>query len=683
MKRIITVLALALGIHSSFAQNVEFEKANFKEGKEGLKEARQNIKLGDEQYILGPTRYKTALTFYVKANEFNPNNALLNYKLGDCYLSSSYKLKALDHFKKALDLNPLIFPDLFYKLGRSYHLHMDWANAKKFYNQYKLTLKSSEKEMLAEVDKRLAECDNGIELMKKPVRVFIDNVGKSLNSVYPDYVPVISADEDVMMFTSRRPETTGGGIAEDINEPFEDIYISYRFNEKWTAPKNIGAPINTEDHDATVGLSPDGQTLLVYMGKKKGGGDIYECKLEGEKWSKPERMPKPINSDSHEPSASLSYDGKTIFFVSNRDGGIGDHDIYMSTKDAKGKWDKAVNLGPVINTKYDEDGVFIMADGKTLYFSSQGHNSMGGYDIFKSEFENGRWSTPVNLGYPINTADDDVFFVLSASGKHGYYASVKSDAVGEKDLYMITFLGPEKQLVLNTEDNLLASVVAPVSETVIAPTVALTTAKVTILKGIVMDFGTLAPLEASLELTDNTSNSSVAQFKSNSKSGKYLVSLPSGKNYGLSVKADGYLFHSENFDIPESAAYKEVTLDVKLKKVEVGSTIVLKNIFFDFDKATLRPESTAELERLTKLLNDNPTIKIEISGHTDNKGAAQYNLTLSDNRSKSVVDYLVSKGISADRLTWKGYGLTKPIATNDTDEGRQLNRRTEFKIMSK
>lgn len=683
MKNIFTVLAICVGCSLGFSQSVEFEKDNFKDNKDGLKEAKQNLKLGDEQYALGPTRYKTALTYYVKANEFNPNNASLNYKLGDCYLNSSYKLKALEHFKKALVLDANVAPDLHYKLGRAFHLHMDWANAKKYYNLYKSSIKPSEKETIAEIDKRLQECDNGIELMKNPVRVFIDNVGKSLNSMYPDYVPVISADEDVMMFTSRRPETTGGGIAEDINEPFEDIYISYRFNDKWTAPKNIGAPINTEDHDATVGLSPDGQTLLVYMGKKKGGGDIYECKLEGEKWSKPERMPKPINSDAHEPSASLSYDGKTIYFVSNREGGIGEHDIYMSTKDAKGKWDKAVNLGPVINTKYDEDGVFMMADGKTLYFSSQGHNSMGGYDIFKTTYENGKWSTPVNLGYPINTADDDVFFVLSASGKHGYYASVKNDAVGEKDLYMITFLGPEKPMVLNTEDNLLASVAAPVSESFVAPAVELTTAKVTILKGIVMDFGTLAPLEANLELTDNTTNSSVAQFKSNSKSGKYLVSLPSGKNYGLSVKADGYLFHSENFDIPESAAYKEVNLDVKLKKVEVGSTIVLKNIFFDFDKATLRTESTAELERLIKLLNDNPTLKIEISGHTDNRGAAQYNLTLSDNRSKSVVDYLVAKGISKDRLTWKGYGLTKPIATNDTDEGRQLNRRTEFKILSK
>jgi outer membrane protein OmpA-like peptidoglycan-associated protein len=287
------------------------------------------------------------------------------------------------------------------------------------------------------------------------------------------------------------------------------------------------------------------------------------------------------------------------------------------------------------------------------------------------------------MGYPVNTPDDDVFFVISASGKHGYYASFNSNGYGEKDIYMITFLGLEKPMVMNNEDNLLASLTAPVKETVMAPTVQIKEAQLTILKGVITDDLTKKPLEATIEIIDNLKNEVIASFTSNSSTGKYLVSLPAGRNYGIAVKKENYLFHSENFDIPNTAAYQEVVKDVALKNIAVGSKIILKNIFFDFDKATLRPESTNELERLTKLLNDVPTLKIEISGHTDSKGADAYNKTLSNNRAKAVVEYLIKKGIAADRLTSVGYGEEQPIDTNDTEEGRQMNRRTEFKILSK
>ena len=289
----------------------------------------------------------------------------------------------------------------------------------------------------------------------------------------------------------------------------------------------------------------------------------------------------------------------------------------------------------------------------------------------------------MNLGYPINTPDDDVFFVISASGKHGYYSSIKNDGMGEKDIYRVTFLGPEKPPVLNNEDNLLASLTNPVSETVIEEVIEIRTVALTILKGTVTDALSLQKVEAGIELIDNEKNKIIANFKSNSKTGKYLVSLPAGKNYGLAVKAEGYLFHSENFDIPKTAGYSEVIKDIALKKVAVGSKIVLKNIFFDFDKATLRDESTSELERLTKLLNDVPTLKIEISGHTDSKGADAYNQKLSERRAHAVVNYLVAAGIVEDRLTYKGVGEAEPVATNDTDEGRQENRRTEFKVIAK
>ena len=682
--RKITTLLLILFVTTTVAQNVEFTKDNFKDKKDGLKEAKNNIEKGDDLFKNGSLFYKLALDPYLAAQKFNPNNAMLNYKIGKCYLYSNYKLKSIPYLEKALSLNPNVDPQLHYVLAKAYHLDMQWDKAIQEFKIFQQSLGKGEElaQLKEEAAKHIEECNTGKEMVQHPVRVVIDNVGPEINSQYPDYGPVISADESIMLFTSRRPNTTGGKIDAQINEPFEDIYVSTRRAGKWTTAVNMGPPINTDDHDANSGLSADGQKFLIYIGKNN--GDLYEAELKGSTWSKPEAMNKNINTDFHESSACYSPDGKSVYFVSDKpDGGLGDRDIYVSVKEKKDKWGKAVNLGNVINTKYGEEGCFMHPDGKTLYFSSQGHKTMGGYDIFKSVYENGKWSEPENLGYPINTPDDDVFFVVSASGKHGYYSSVSANGYGEKDIYVVTFLGPEKKMILNNEDNLLASLAAPIKETVIAPVVEVKNASLTILKGVITDALTTKPLEATIELIDNQKNEVVASFTSNSATGKYLVSLPAGKNYGIAVKKEGYLFHSENFDIPVSAAFQEVVKDIALKNVAVGTKIILKNIFFDFDKATLRPESTNELQRLIALLTDVPTLKIEISGHTDAKGAADYNQKLSQNRAKAVVDYLVKAGIVSDRLTFVGYGKDQPIATNDTDEGRQLNRRTEFKITSK
>ena len=683
MKQFFVLLVSLVFAELTSAQNVEFTKDNFKDDKDGLKEAKRSLSEGDAFYKQGEVWYKSALPPYLEAYKFNPNNALLNFKIGKSFFNTSFKTKAQPYLEKAIKLDPNVDPQIHYFLGRAYHLNMEWDKAIGEYEEFMKILNVEEAEVIAEdVKKKIQECNNGKELVKHPVRVFIDNCGPEINTKFPEYGALISADESVMIFTSKRDNTTGKEIDMNINEYFEDIYISYKKDGKWSTAVNIGEPINTNGHDATAGLSPDGQTLYTYN-DNNGDGNIYECHLKGTTWTKPDKMNKNIDTDAHETTASLSFDEHTLFFVSTRKGGVGDRDIYYCVKDKKGKWDKAINIGAPINTQYGEEGVFIHPDGKTMYFSSQGHKTMGGYDIFKSTLSNGVWSEPENLGYPINTPDDDVFFAISASGKHGYYSSFNASGYGEKDLYMVTFLGEEKPLVLNNEDNLLASAAEPIKERVIAPVMQIKTAQITILKGVITDEKTGQPLEASIELVDNEKNEVIADFNSNSTSGKYLVSLPSGKNYGIAVKADGYLFHSENFTIPASAAYQEITKDIALKKFDIGSTIVLKNIFFDFDKATLRNESTNELERLTKLLNDMPNLKIEISGHTDNKGSANYNQVLSESRSKSVVDYLVTKGITAGRLTFKGYGLAQPIATNDTEEGRQLNRRTEFKIISK
>lgn len=682
MKKLIYLLVLIAS--SSFAQNVDFTKSNFPDNREGLEQAKDNLDKGDELFSQGISYYKMALEPYLMANSFNPNNAYLNYKIGRCYLFSSTKKKAITYLEKAIQLNSEIEFQSAYYLGWAYQLDSQFDKAITQFTKFTQASGSGAdfKSLQEEAQQQIKECKTGIALVKNPIRVFIDNAGPEVNSKYSDYGPVISADESVMLFTSRREGTTGGAMDPGINEYMEDIYISTKQNKTWTKAVNLGPPINTNDHDANSGLSADGQKFLIY--NASGHGDLYEANLIGDKWGTPQALGKNINSNAHESSACYTPDGKSIYFVSdNPETSIGDRDIYLSTKDASGKWGKAVNLGPTINTPFGEEGVFIHPDGKTMYFSSEGHNTMGGYDIFKSVYENEKWSEPENLGYPVNTPDNDIFFVISASGKHGYYSSYSDNGFGEKDIFLVTFLGPEKPMVLNNEDNLLASIAAPVKEVVLAPTLEIKEAQLTILKGIVSDASTKKPLEATIEIVDNKQNVSIATFTSNSASGKYLVSLPAGKNYGIAVKKDGYLFQSENFDIPSSAAFQQVVKDISLKSVDIGSTIVLKNIFFDNGKATLRAESTNELERLGKLLYDNPTLKIEISGHTDSKGSAELNKKLSDGRAKAVVDYLIGKGITGDRLTYVGYGKDQPIASNDTEDGRQQNRRTEFKIIGK
>ncbi len=665
-------------------KNIEFTKDNFRADKEGLKRANENINEGDRIFETGAYNYKYAISYYLDANSFNPNNDELNYKIGKCYLYSNNKVKSILYLEKALLINPDIKPDLKYLLARGYHLNNEFDKALLQYNAFKAGINPQvNKEEYLEVTKRIEECNAGAILIKNPIRVFIDNMGKTVNSKYPEYSPFITADESVLFFTARKENTTGGERDQDDNVFFEDIYISFNIHGKWTDPSSIGSPINTESHDATAGLSADGQKLFVFDGRKN-GGDILLSQLQGDSWSKPEKLDKQIYTPYRESSACLSPDENTLYFVSNRpDLSIGGRDIYYSVKDDKGHWGKPINIGSTINTPFDEESIFIHPDGKTLFFSSQGHNSMGGYDIFKSVNVNGQWTQPENIGYPVNTPDDDLFFVLAASGKRGYFASFRPDGFGDKDLYSITFLGPEKNMVVNTEDNLIASITSPIKDKVIAKAIEVEMASTTIMKGTIIDEFAKKPIEAEIELVDNIKGEVIASFKSNSKTGKFLVSLPSGKNYGIAVKAEGYLFHSENFDIPLISGYQEITKEVALKNVSVGSKIVLRNIFFDFGKYSLRPESTSELERLYKLLFDASSLRIEISGHTDNKGSAELNKKLSEDRAKAVVDYLILKGIDANRLTYKGYGKDEPIETNDTEQGRQFNRRTEFKILSK
>ncbi len=668
-------------IHFISAQNVEFTKYNFPNNTKELGNALDEIKEGDKFYEDGPGYYIFAIDHYLNANNFNPNNAMLNYKIGRCYIHYSDRKEALKFLEKAYSLNPKISLDLKYNdihflLAKAYHMTYDFDKAITHYNEHESSLEPEQLILQKkQIDKYIRECEIAKKLVAKPERVFVDNLGSLVNSAFPDYSPVVIPEETMIMFTSARDNTTGGERAKD-SYYFEDIYVTYFKDGAWSVADNTFR-INTDNHDATAGISSDGQILYVY--KSSAGNKIFECTVNNGIYTDPEKLPGVINDGLITSSASLSFDRSTLFYTSNRDGGYGGKDIYYTKKDSKDRWTDAVNIGAAINTPFDEESVFISTDGKTLYFSSNGNNSMGGHDIFYSTFENGKWKEPINMGYPINTPDDDVFFTLAASGQRGYYSSKKADGYGDQDLYIITFLGSAKPMINNGDNEFFAYKSNENYPLILEPRVE----QNTILTGTITDALSMEPLQATIEIVDNEKNELIGSFESNEMSGGYLLSLRSGINYGISVSKQDYMFHSENFDIPADAVAKKVRKDIQLKKIAVGTKIVLNNIFFDFNKATIRPESTPELERLYNFLIEVPTLKIEISGHTDNVGSATYNQKLSEDRAKSVVDHLINKGISLDRLTFAGYGFTQPVATNETEEGRQLNRRTEFKILSK
>lgn len=645
------------------AQNREFNIENIPD-KSLLKSALKELKIADKYYEAGGfSNYYKALTHYRNAYKVNPDNIDLNQKFGDCYLNTYDKERAFIYLKKARELEGMDSPKTSVLFGRAYQMNLKPDSAIAEYSKYiKMISDTASKSTINAVEKWIEECEYLKELMANPIRVNIENMGKTVNSRFSEYCPIISADESVMIFTSRRSNTTGGEIDPDSDDYYEDLYITTQDEGVWSLPRNMGEIVNTEYHDATVNLSPDGQELLIYN-DFEGDGNIYRCELVGSQWSMPERLNDNINSPYHEPSACFSFDGRTLYFVSNKPGGLGGKDIYVSRKDKNDEWGPATNLGPPVNTSGDEDAVFLHPDGTTLYFSSNGHKTIGGYDIFKSVMTDGKWGIPENIGYPINTPGNDVFFVISASGEHGYYSSAQKDSHGKLDLYRITFIKDSEKVEEEP--------------------------KLTLLRGIINEEISYHPIEARIEIVDNTLNQVVAVFKSNKTTGKYLISLPSGRNYGLNVSADNYLFHSENFDIKDTVGYQEVEKNIALKKLEVGKSIVLKNIFFEFDKDVLKPESVAELEKLKKLMNDFPAIQIEISGHTDSKGNDDYNLNLSQDRATAVVEYLIEHGIQSNRLIARGAGENFPIAPNenpdgsDNPEGRALNRRTEFKIISK
>lgn len=409
------------------------------------------ISVADKMYEFGDKRGAQEVYFEVLKNY--PDNAKVNLMIGICYLETIHKNKASSFLEKSYEISDTIRKDIFFLLGRSLQYAYKFDKAIEFYEKYKFQYEDNDS-ITELIDKKIYECNNGKEFVAKPVDIAIHNLGH-INSDEADYAPVISADETVLIFTSRREGSTGENKDID-NLFFEDIYVSIKKDHRWSKPVNIGYPINTNYHDASVGLSADGKRLYIYQDNEFGTGGIFYCDLKSnDLWSKPKPLTA-IKSEYIENSANITADSKILYFSSNRPGGYGGLDIYVCIKNEKNNWGKPMNLGPTINTKYNEDNPFPDIDGKTLYFSSTGHKGMGDYDIFKAVFikEEASWTEPENMGYPINSPDADIHFVLSGDGRYAYYSSIKDFGVGEQDLYILKM--PER----SSQDEILTKLAA-------------------------------------------------------------------------------------------------------------------------------------------------------------------------------------------------------------------------------
>ena len=687
MKLIFTTLICTL-IGFSYSQDVPFKSSNFKDQKDEFKAAREQLELGtilfDEGQALvfatqSPAlKFEYALTHFEKAYAFNPTSADLNYKLGVCYLHSTHKEKGLDFITTAYSLNREVDPFINYYMGYVNHLRENYGEALKYYNTFEAEYKKAD-DFGKFVKKRKKECENAMHITKNPIRAWIDNVDE-LNTASNDFAPSITMDGEELVFTSNRANSHQPN---ELGFYDNEIYTSTFENGKWSKPKIAKGGINSDKDEISNCFSYNGTKMLISKVNDNGDYDIYETFLKGETWSDPEGISRNINLKSNDMYASYSEGDVYIYYAKANEGGNTGFDIYISgvmnrTERRYGTPNKVMNS----SSPFNEGPIYLHPDGRTMYFASEGFNSIGGFDIFMCKYESGKWGDPVNMGYPINTPYDDLFFSASANGKYAYITSNRAGGKGGNDIYRVTFWGEEKTPALSVEDYLLASVTQPINDPQLASAVKVSeTINLTVFKGKTIDDLSKKAVEAEIEITDNSTGEIIETFTTNSATGKFLISLNSGKNYGIAVKAEGFMFHSENFDIPSGSAYNLVNKTIELKNVKVGNTVTLKNIFFDVGQSTLRPESNSELNRLLKLMNDVPQLKIEISGHTDNTGSAVLNNKLSQERAESVVKYLVKNGIPLSRLEAKGYGSEKPIASNKNESGRQENRRTEFKII--
>ena len=528
-------------------------------------------------------------------------------------------------------------------LGKCYIGTEQYASAKTCLQKFLTGTKLNAGDKLR-AQKLVTDCDFSLEAMKHPVDFKPVNLGAGINSPLNEAGPYMTADGKYLYFTR---------LMEDVNYAQEDIYYAVKVGDHFGQAQSIGSTINTEQYgEGSVCVSASGKYLFFTSYDRPdglGNLDIYMSRKVGDVWERPNNIGPPINTPGLDGDPSLSADGKTLYFSSVRSGGLGGRDIWMSTLTDDGHWGTPVNLGDSVNTMFDDEAPFIHPDGQTLYFSSDGWPGMGNFDLYMcKKLPDGKWSKAVNLGYPLNTSGYEVSIFVATDGNMGYYSSERKDSYGGMDIYR--FKMPDEDRPVFTS----------------------------YIRGNVFDNETRDVVSANVQIYDLETGKQYASLSSDKITGLFLSTLPAGKNYAIEVSKDGYLFYSQNISLMDVKGGAPFEVDIPLHKIKIGETVVLNNIFFESDKYDLAPQSKSELEVILKLMQKNPGLKIEIGGHTDNTGSDEKNRSLSEHRAKSVYEYLISKGISADRLSYKGYASSKPVAPNTTPEGKAKNRRTEF-----
>ena len=659
------------------AQDVPFKSKYFKDKKKQFREALKELHLADE-IIETEKDYDKALNHYQRAYRFHASSVNLNFKIAQCYIlgDRTEPTEAKPYLEKAIELDSLKRVEVFYYLGKVHQSSKNWDAAIINYKKYKALCSKDEVEdcsTLAQVEKNIAQCyfaKNTSSKEKK--RVLIENLGRRINSPYPEYGAVFTPDMQRMYFTSRRNKTTGFDVDIDLHY-YEDIYEARKTEQSWNRVKNLGAPINTNGHESILSISPDGKKMLLYRGSNN--GDIYFSEKKGRDWSEPVAMAKPINSKYKETAACFAENGKTIYLVSDRTGSLGGLDIFKSEyKKGKG-WTEPKNLGAPINTIYNEVAVFIDCSNVHLYYSSDNEQSIGGYDIFKATNKNGSWSDIENMGTPINTPYDDLYFVTDSSEKIAYYTTRHADTEGSSDIYKATFLSPEKPV------NLMASnfeMLLP-QPNVSAWLIELMDQeenqnKEYVFKGMVRTKdGNSAEVLISLE---DPIQQMLIRKDSTYHKGSFSYSLNASTDYRMLIQAKGYMPITKNLRLKANTS--EVFI---LEPVKKGEKLVFEDIYFATGSKELSADSESSLQQLLSFLQQNMSIKVKLIGHTDNIGSKIKNLELSKQRAKSVRDWLISQGISQNRLIYTGKGDAEPVGNNDTVQGRQKNRRTEVEII--
>jgi len=647
MKKILTFLLIIFTISCSVAQPGQWSTKN----KKAIKYANQAIEKSREYDQYGRFNYKEAVALCDKAIERDPTFMDAYLMKADFATSMGNLRLASKSYRDGIAVNPN-----FTKTGFVYievaQLEMkvaEYEEALKHAKHYK-TIRGANPKMMAEADWIIKNAEFAIHAVKNPVPFKPINVGSGVNTPDPEYFPTLTVDQSQLLFTRRISDSRLRAGAQ------EDFFVSQGDNNYWRVGEPMPKNINTSHNEGAPTYAPDGRTIIFvgcadenrrYGGDRRGYGscDFFVTKKIGGKWMNPINLPGMVNTPNWETQPSLSSDGKTLYFIRGQVRSSGGRnkrngDIYVSKIQEDGSWGKAEKLSSTINTAFSESSVLIHPDGKTLYFSSNGHVGMGGYDLYMSQLlPNGDWTTPKNLGYPINTENDENSLLVFADGKLAIFASDRPGGFGSLDLY--SFELPKD----------------------VRPT------KTIYLEGVVFNSKTNAKLSAEFSLLDIETGVEMVHSVSDYKSGEFIVTLPTNKEYALIVNKEGYNPFSLNFNltVPENSD-KPYHIDVPLIPMnDLGREVSLKNVFFDLDSYNLRSKSYVELDNLVAHLNNNPNMKIELQGHTDSQGNAAHNLELSKNRAKAVMNYLISEGIDKSRLDSDGYGESKPAVIKDKD----------------